>query len=150
MDCVDHQAPLSTGFSMQELWSGSPFSSPNICILFIKNVLYKFDGLKSKIQTSFNLSAKLSFFFSSKISGSKINNNYDAAFYLTVCSRNQQHLNHRKHFKTCIFSGCTLDLLNQKLHVTQSPGDSSVHSRDVLEAYTLSSSLIFFFFFENL
>ena len=28
MDCVAHQAPLSTGFSRQEYWSGLPFPSP--------------------------------------------------------------------------------------------------------------------------
>ena len=66
--------------------------------IIYQNVPYRFDGLKSKIWTSFNLSAKLSFFFFSKISSSKINNNYDAAFYLIVCSRDQQHLNHLETF----------------------------------------------------
>ena len=28
MDYIAHQAPLSTGFSRQEYWSGSPFPSP--------------------------------------------------------------------------------------------------------------------------
>ena len=28
MDCVAYQAPLSTGFSRQEHWSGLPFPSP--------------------------------------------------------------------------------------------------------------------------
>ena len=28
MDCIAHQAPLSTGISRQEYWSGLPFSSP--------------------------------------------------------------------------------------------------------------------------
>ena len=28
MGCVAHQAPLSTGFSKQEYWSGLPFPSP--------------------------------------------------------------------------------------------------------------------------
>ena len=28
MDCIAHQAPLFTGFSRQEYWSGLPFPSP--------------------------------------------------------------------------------------------------------------------------
>ena len=28
MDCIAHQAPLATGFSRQEYWSGLPFPSP--------------------------------------------------------------------------------------------------------------------------
>ena len=67
--------------------------------IIYQNVPYKFYGLKSKIWTSFDLSAKLSCcFFFFKIPSSKINNNYDAGFYLTVYSRDQQHLNHLETF----------------------------------------------------
>ena len=38
-----HQAPLSTGFSRQEHWSGLPFSSPNLCVyIFPKEKIHTY------------------------------------------------------------------------------------------------------------
>ena len=34
-----HQAPLSTGFSRQEYWSGLPFPSPYLVLLWAKRIL---------------------------------------------------------------------------------------------------------------
>ena len=37
MNCVDHQAPLSMGFSRQEYWRGLPFPFPYFWVYTPKN-----------------------------------------------------------------------------------------------------------------